>query len=551
MTRFHWIALLAIAAWALPGGAGAVDQNKAAEDHPDAVIQTAPVEIDGRVLFRVRGVSSLPAEKRADAIAGRVEELARDPAVESGSVRTIEADGYSNIMAGERRVMAVFEADARIEDVARKTIAAVYGERIGRAIEDYRRDRTPDALLGHALDSAGATLLLAAVVALAVWLSRLAHRVIEERFRSRIRGMNIQSFEIVRAERIWAGLRAALTLLRILTIFIATFIYLDFVLRGFPWTRGIAQRLAEFFIRPLKVMGEAFLSDIPDLIFLVVLALVVRFLLRLLRLFFDAVGRGSVSFGSFEPEWATPTYKILRFAVVAFALVVAYPYIPGSGSDAFKGVSLFLGVVVSLGSSSAIANIIAGYMITYRRAFRIGDRVQIGEVVGDVTEMRLQVTHLRTLKNEEVTIPNSAILNGQVVNYSSLAAKQGLILHTTVGIGYETPWRQVEAMLLMAAERTAGLLKEPAPFVLHKALGDFCVTYEINAYCNDAKSMGPLYTDLHRNILDLFNEYGVQIMTPAYEGDPEQPKLVPKGQWYLAPAAPERNEGAAGAPKQT
>ena len=152
--------------------------------------------------------------------------------------------------------------------------------------------------------------------------------------------------------------------------------------------------------------------------------------------------------------------------------------------------------------------------------------------------MRLLVTHLRTPKNEEVIVPNSTIVGTEVVNYSSMAKARGLILHTTVGIGYETPWRQVEAMLIEAARRTAGLLRDPAPFVLQTELGDFCVTYEINAYCDTPQRMRLLYAELHRNILDVFNEYGVQIMTPAYEGDPEQPKVVPKEQWYTAPAAP-------------
>ena len=153
--------------------------------------------------------------------------------------------------------------------------------------------------------------------------------------------------------------------------------------------------------------------------------------------------------------------------------------------------------------------------------------------------MRLQVTHLRSLKNEEVIIPNSEILNSSVTNYSSFADMDGLILHTTVGIGYETPWRQVEAMLVVAAERTEGVLREPKPFVLQTGLGDFCINYEINAYCDDPQQMPALYAALHRNILDVFNEYGVQIMTPAYERDPEHPKLVPPEHWYAAPAAPQ------------
>ncbi|MDH4065709.1 MAG: mechanosensitive ion channel family protein [Acidobacteriota bacterium] len=176
--------------------------------------------------------------------------------------------------------------------------------------------------------------------------------------------------------------------------------------------------------------------------------------------------------------------------------------------------------------------------MTYRRAFRVGDRVKIGDYLGDVERTRLMVTHLRTPKNEEVVVPNSVILGKEVVNYSALARANGLILHTTVGIGYETPWRQVEAMLLEAAARTKGLLHEPPPFVLQRALGDFCITYEINAYTDSTQRMFALYAELHRQILDVFNEYGVQIMTPNYEGDPEQPKVVPRDQWYAAPARP-------------
>jgi len=174
--------------------------------------------------------------------------------------------------------------------------------------------------------------------------------------------------------------------------------------------------------------------------------------------------------------------------------------------------------------------------LTYRRAFKIGDRVKIGDAVGEVLEMRLQATHVRSLKNEELVIPNSQILGSHVLNYSSLAQTRGLILHTEVGIGYETPWRQVEAMLIMAAGRTAGILQEPRPFVLEKTLGDFAVTYELNAYCRNVNGMLQLYAELHRRILDVFNEYGVQIMTPAYERDPHTPKLVEQKDWYAAPA---------------
>ena len=248
--------------------------------------------------------------------------------------------------------------------------------------------------------------------------------------------------------------------------------------------------------------------------------------------------RGSVTLASFDPEWAQPTYKIIRVGMIAFGLIVAYPYIPGSHSDAFKGVSIFLGVVLSLGSTSAISNIIAGYMMTYRRAFKVGDRVRIGNVVGDVIERRLQVTHLCSFKNEELIVPNSQILTCEVINYSSIARKRGLILHTEVGVGYEAPWRQVEAMLIMAAGQTPGLLADPRPFVRLLKLEDFAVKYELNVYCANPQEMGQLYTELHRRILDVFNEYGVQIMTPAYENDPDAPKVVNRRDWFAAPAHP-------------
>jgi small-conductance mechanosensitive channel len=267
-----------------------------------------------------------------------------------------------------------------------------------------------------------------------------------------------------------------------------------------------------------------------------VLVVIIRYVLKLLGLFFDAVHAGRVPLRSFDAEWARPTYQIVRIAIILLTLVIAYPYLPGSGSAAFQGLSIFAGLMLSLGASSAMASIIAGYTVTYRRAFRVGDRITVGEFTGEVTEVRLMVTHLRTTKNEEVVVPNSVVLQSHVVNYSKLARTHGLILHTTVSIGYEIPWRQVEAMLLLAAERTGSLLSQPPPFVLEKSLGDFAVTYELNVAVESAASMPERYATLHRNVLDVFNEYGVQIMTPAYEGDPPEPKLVPQERWFSAPA---------------
>ena len=511
-------------------------QDPAATQAEGEVV-TAPVQLDGEVLLTVRGVSSVPAAERARLIAERLAQVAADATTPADSVRVVEEDSVSRIVAGDRLIMGVLEADAMLEQVPRSVLAAAHVARLRQAIVGYRDARSPTALRRSAINALTATALLIAGVVALFWFWRWLDRLLTNRLSTRIHTVGIQQFEVMRAERIWSALRNALVALRTIAILAIALVYIGFVLAQFPRTRGLSRGMVDFAVGPLEVIGNGFVAQIPSLIFLVVLFFVFRLALRVIRLFFDAVERNTVTLGGFDAEWAQPTYKIIRILVIAFGLVVAYPYIPGSESAAFRGVSLFIGIVFSLGSSTAISNIIAGYMMTYRRAFKVGDRVKVGDAFGEVVQMRLQVTHLRSPKNEEIVIPNSQILGSEVVNYSSLARTRGLILHTEVGIGYETPWRQVEAMLILAAERTPGLATDPPPFVLHKKLGDFAVTYELNVYCTDVPAMMQLYTALHRNILDVFNEYGVQIMTPAYEGDPAEPKLVRRHDWYTAPAS--------------
>ena len=535
--RLLW--LIAVAGL-VASAAVSAQEPQGTTDTPE--IATAPVVVDGATLFRVRGVSSFPAATRAHEIEARLMEVAADPTIAVDSLRTVEMESATRIVAGPADapipITTVVDADAVLEQLTRPVLAATHLRRLQRAIVDYRAARSPAAQQRAAVSAVTATLLLAIALVVLRWFWRAVDRFLKRRLQARIHTVEFQSFEVMRAERIWQALQSVLFVLRTIVLVGLGLVYLGFLLGQFPRTRGLSQNMLGFALGPLQVMGSGIVDHIPSLVFLVVLFFVVRVVLRFLRLFFEAVGQGTVRLANFEPDWAEPTYKIVRIAVVAFALVVAYPYIPGSGSAAFQGVSLFLGIVFSLGSSSAISNIIAGYMMTYRRALKVGDRVKIGDAIGDVIETRLQVTHLRSFKNEEIVIPNSQILGGEVINYSSLARAHGLILHTEVGIGYETPWRQVEAMLLEAAQRTPGLSDTPSPFVLVKRLGDFAVTYELNVYCSNVPAMNQLYTQLHRQILDVFNEYGVQIMTPAYEGDPEQPKIVPPKDWFTAPAVP-------------
>jgi small-conductance mechanosensitive channel len=498
--------------------------------------ETAPVTLDGFELFRIRGTSARPAAERARLIANQIRKAAADPAVDPDALTILESETSTDVMAGNRVLIQVVDADAAVEGLRRAIIAAVFHERIAKAIRDYRHDREPTTLRANAIYTV--LTLIALVLGLLVLhaVRRALDRLISRRFRTQIETVEKRSFDLLDADQIVAITHRLARALVWVTAATMIVFWATTVLSLFPWTRPVGNRALALLLAPLATMGQAILGYLPDLAFLAVLFVVVRWLLGLVRVFFDSLRVERIRLRSFDPEWAVPTLRIVRLGIIVLAVVVAYPYIPGSGSEAFRGVSILLGVLVSIGSSSVVSNMIAGYSLIYRRTFKIGDRVKIGDVVGDVIDMRLQVTHLRSPKKEEIVVPNSHILGSNVVNYTTYARRGGVLLHTTLGIGYEVPWRQVEAMLCLAAERTEGLLKQPAPFVLIRALNSFDVTYELNVLCGEAQAMARRYAELHRNILDVFNENGVQIMTPAYESDPSDAKIVAKEDWHKAPA---------------
>ncbi len=537
MTIFRSLAVLAAALWISTAAA----QTAAPAD---PAIDLAPVRVDGRVLFSLRGASSLPASDRAAVVRARIVEAAADEKFDPAEIQVVEATDMTQILAGQRLFLRVFDADAELEQVGRHALALVHADRIKATIVDWRAYRQPERVRAGIRTAAIAVGVLAIFLVVFLWTTRKLMTFLETRLKARD-GIKVQSLQLIPGSQLWGTLAGLLHAIRVIVVLIATYVCVQTVMTEFPQTRAVGLQLGTWLVDPLLTMGSGFVEELPSLMFLLVLFFVVRFILKLLSMYFTAVGNGTIVLRNFEAPWATPTYRLIRFGVIAFGLVVAYPYIPGSGSEAFKGLSIFAGVLFSIGSSSFIANNVAGYALIYRRVFAVGDRVRIGDTVGEVLEMRLQVTRLRTFKNEEVIVPNSTILNSEVTNYSSLAKSRGLILHTTVGIGYETPWRQVEGMLLTAAERTSGFLKDPPPFVLQKSLGDFAVTYEINVFVGDANDMAGRYDALHQSILDVFNEYGVQIMTPAYEGDPPEPKIVPRERWHETPSreASERKKG--------
>jgi small-conductance mechanosensitive channel len=549
VTVRHLISL-SLAALAVTWSTRVAAQDSAAVQ-TEVVTATAPVMLDGATIFRVRGISSYSAERRAGEIAGRIKALASDRAFPVDSVTVKDTTVATFILGGGRRLFGVFDADAAVEGLTRQVLAEAYRTRVVEAMTQFRRDREAAALREDLARAAAATLGFVLLIALGRPVLRRVRALVDARYRTRVHDVQFHTIDIMRGEQLWNAVQNAVRGIATIITLAAGYAYVDYVLLLFPWTRALGNSLASMLLQPLATLGTGFVRFIPSLLFLIVLAFVVRFFMRLNRIFFRRITQGAITFQGFDPEWAQPMERIARFAIIAFALVVAYPYIPGSSSDAFKGIGLVIGLMFSLGSPSVIGNLVAGLSLAFRRAFRVGDRVRIGEHIGEVAQVRLLTTYLRSPKNEQIVIPNSIILNSEVVNFSTLAGDAGLILHTNVGIGYETPWRQVEAILIEAARRTPGLRTDPEPFVLQRKLGDFAVDYELNAYTDDPARMLRLYSALHRNILDGFNDYGIQIMTPAYEGDPEQPKIVPRDQWFTLPAAPPSSDRVVETPVPT
>jgi len=504
-----------------------------------------PVTLGDQVIFSLTAdVKGYDPEERARTVSERIKAVAEDPAIPTGSLSASDSKmPMTLIMAKDKLIAAVFDEDAKAEGLTRQQLAAAYIRQLQSALEHYRTRHSTKRILTSSVYFLIATLLLLGLLYVLhrlylTWAAR-----VQAWANSKHVSIHVQSLELVRAERIRTILVAAAKVVYLAVFIVLLYTYLHIGLSLFPWTEAFSGRLLGYLLLPISAIGRTVVAEIPNVLILAVIVAITYYALKLMRLLFGGIEKEVISFKGFYPEWAQPTYRIVRILIVAFAGVIAFPYIPGSESPAFKGISIFFGVLFSLGSTSAIANILAGYTLTYRRIFKVGDRVKIADFTGDVIETKLQVVRLRTVKNEEIVVPCSMIVASHVINYSGLARNQGLILHTTITIGYDAPWRQVEALLLMAAERTTGLMREPAPFILQTSLDDFYVAYELNVYTDDPQSMARTYTDLHRNIQDAFNEYGVQIMSPSYRADPDAPKIVPKDQWYAAPAkAPDVEE---------
>ncbi len=475
------------------------------------------VTLEGKPLLTLKTrVHTFSPEERARAVTNRLAKLVRDPLFRVENLMVIDDESTSAIVSGDTILMAINEADARAEGKSRPILAREFAVRIRAAVEQRNREYSAHSLMLGSLYALTSTLAL--VVALFLvrrYFPRFLATIHSWRG-SYIRSIRIQSIELLSDERIALLIVSFLRGCRLVFLLGLFYLYIPLVLSFFPWTRGMASRLFDYLITPLERMGSAVIIYLPNIFFLLVIALFTRYAIRITRFLFSEIGRQTISIPGFFPEWADPSFKITRFMIISFAAVVAFPYLPGSNSPAFKGVSVFLGVLFSLGSTSAVANVVAGVILTYMRAFKLGDRVRIADTVGDVLEKNLLVTRVRTIKNVDITIPNAMVLGSHIINYSSSAHECGLVLSTTVTIGYDAPWRQVHQLLISAARATQNILESPAPFVLQTALNDFYVSYEINAYTDKPNAMARIYSELHQNIQDAFNEAGIEIMSPHY-----------------------------------
>jgi small-conductance mechanosensitive channel len=331
-----------------------------------------------------------------------------------------------------------------------------------------------------------------------------------------IKGLRIKNYELLTADRSVNVLIFVVTLAKWLLGIVVVYLALPLLFGIFPWTEGYSVKLIGYFVNPVKNILKAIWAYIPNLITIIVLIVIFKYIIRFLRFLKDEVERGVLKIPGFYTDWANPTFQIIRVMVLAFMLIVIFPYLPGSNSPIFKGVSVFVGVLFTFGSAGALGNIVAGLVLTYMRAFKIGDRVKIGDATGDIIERSLLVTRIRTIKNEVISIPNSTVMSNHTMNYSVETENKGLIIHKTVTIGYDIPWQRVHELLLQAAGKTLLLETEPAPFVLQTSLEDFYVAYEINAYTKHASKQAVIYSNLYQNILDVFHEAGIEVMSPHF-----------------------------------
>ncbi len=478
-----------------------------------------PVQPFDSTLFRIyTNVGSYSAAYRANVLDQRIVALTEDYKFQPDSLSLVEDENGYTIVWGDQMIMAINDNDAVWMNTDKKTLAEEYLVIIKNSITEYREEHSFKKML----TSVSLAILIVFIIGLLVYgigkLFRLLKiRITLNKF-TNLKGIQIQNYEIVSKKQVKGALLTAVGIVKWLTILTVIYLALPVLFNLFPETEGYAPLLIDYFVRPLKKIGAAVVSSIPNVITIVIIIVIFKYTLRVLAYFTNEIKQGNLAINGFYKEWALPTYQILKVVLLAFMLIVIFPYLPGSDSPIFKGVSVFIGVLFSFGSTGAISNIVAGLVLTYMRAFSLGDRIKIGDVTGDVIEKSLLVTRLRTNKNEVISIPNSTVMNSHTINYSIDEIGVGLIIYAEIAIGFDVPWQKVHELGVKAANNVEQLEKDPPPFVLQTSINEFDVTYQINAYTKKANMYATIYSELNKQILDVFQEAGVELVTVYFTG---------------------------------
>jgi small-conductance mechanosensitive channel len=455
------------------------------------------------------------AVERAQAINKRLEQLSKRSIIRSDSFYISDIDNYTVVYYADTPLLYVNQVDAVNYGKTRKQTAIDARDILKKAFTDLTDQRKASFWL----KKIGLTALTLLGLILIFWLINKGFDWVNKKLLKYEAGIKRKRKGIIRY-LLPRNTNHALLLLskaaKIVLYILILFLYLPLLFSFLPWTAGLVDRFYVFLAVPVRHVLSGLVQFLPNLFYIFIIILIARYIIRFVTYISKEIEEERLVLKGFHHDWAKPTFNILKILLYAFTLVFIFPYLPGSDSPAFKGVSIFLGVLFSLGSTSAISNIIAGIVITYMRPFIIGDRVQIGDSIGDIVEKNMLVTRLKTVKNEDITIPNAQIINAHLKNYTKYASSIGIILHPTVTIGYDVPSELVNKLLLKAAQNTKNLTREFKPFVLQKSLDDFYVEYELNVYTKQPKMMAQFYSELNKAILHEFNEAGVEILSPHY-----------------------------------
>ena len=477
--------------------------------------ETVTVVFHGQELIEVGAVSAVTAENRAETLIRRLSRQAKSPLVSTENLVIHHDENLkaSMIMSGSDVICVVWESDAEREGVPRNGLAEQWREIIREVIETHRNDRTSGALVKDSVFAAIATLVFLAVWFVLRLLCRREMKVVEKKFAGQ------KMFKFLDGDSIVTMNGNLIKFIRVVVMIWVFIIYLNLVLSFFPWTFNLSARLFEMVSIPVINFGHDFVKNLPNLFALVVIGGIVWFVLRGLKHIFEQIGEGKVRINGFYRDWANPTYRLFRIVVIVFAAVVAFPFIPGSSSPAFKGISIFMGILLSLGSTSAVGNIVAGLVLTYMRPFVSKDFVEISGLRGTVVSRGTFSTRLKTPTNEIISIPNSSVSSNHIINFSRMTEKGGVNVGTSVTIGYDVPWRTIHELLISAAVGVLDVLENPAPKVLQISLDDFYVQYRLIVTTKHPELRIRIRSDLHKNIQDRFVKAGIEILSPHYQSN--------------------------------